>query len=160
MRPPPSERLHFKWASVLYISTDSSQDMKLCVFSHSPDSFQFSKPGTPGLYRLKQRRPPLPWQPSVYRFTFQPIWFSFPGNSSQLTTSTPSNTTIRAKSPTSNPASSSHIPAKETGGNFQPNVDCGELKHLILRVLTSFFHFFDATSTVLIPSNMMEWERK
>lgn len=41
-------------------------------------------------------------------------------------------------------------PAKEIEGNFQPNVDCGELTHLILRVLTSWFCFLGVTSTVLI----------
>ena len=75
--------------------------------------------------------------------------FSLSGSLSQLITSTPSNTTILAKSPTSNPAACSHTPAKEIEGNFRLNLDWGELTHLIFRVLTSFF-LWGVRSTVLI----------
>lgn len=109
---------------------------------------------------FKQRKPPFDRQLSVCWFTFQFSLFLLSGSLSQLITSTPSNTTIRAKSPTSNPASFSHTPVKEIEGKFRWLVERGAFKHLILRVFTSSFCFLGVTSTVLITFNIIEWGRR
>ena len=47
-----------------------------------------------------------------------------------------------------------HTPTKEIKGNLRAQVDRGELKHLILRVLTSSLCFLGVRSTVLITFNI------